>query len=154
VKAFLTLISVFIITAAALSADKADLSKGQAIYVPVYSHIYGGNKMLAIDLSVTLSIRNTDPANSITVSSADYYGTDGGLLKKYIDKPVKLPPLGTVRYIIRESDKTGGSGANFIVEWSSGKEVNEPLVESVMIGTKAQQGISFTSRGLVIKELQ
>ena len=58
--------------------------------------------------------------------------------------------MESLRYVIPESDKSGGSGANFIVEWKSDKYVNPPIVESVMIGTQTQQGISFTSRGRVI----
>ena len=44
-------------------------------------------------------------------------------------------------------DESGGSGANFIVEWSSETPVNPPIIESVMIGAQSSQGISFTSRG-------
>ena len=51
------------------------------------------------------------------------------------------------RYIIPERDESGGSGANFIVEWHSDKFVNPPIIESVMIGAQSSQGISFTSRG-------
>jgi len=38
-----------------------ELSHGQTIYVPVYSHIYSGNKERPFFLTVTLSIRNIDP---------------------------------------------------------------------------------------------
>jgi len=55
-----------------------------------------------------------------------------------------------LRYIIPERDKSGGSGANFIVAWKSKTPVNPPIIESIMIGTQSQQGISFTSRGRVI----
>ena len=63
---------------------------------------------------------------------------------------VTLKPLESIRYVIPEKDKTGGSGANFIVEWKSDKFVNPPIVESIMIGTQSQQGVSFTSRGQTI----
>jgi hypothetical protein len=42
-----------------------------------------------------------------------------------------------------------------MVEWKSEKDdefVNPPIVESIMIGTQIQQGISFTSRGKVIRQ--
>ena len=35
---------------------------------------------------------------------------------------------------------------------SAGQTVYVPIIESVMIGTQTQQGISFTSRGQVIAE--
>jgi len=46
---------------------------------------------------------------------------------------------------------TGTAGAA-IVKWKSSVKVNAPIVESIMIGTKTQQGISFISRGRVIQE--
>jgi len=130
------------------AADKnIGLSKGQRVYVPAYSHIYSGNRARPFLLTVTLSIRNIDPTHRIEISLADYYETQGRLLKKFIDKPLILEPLGSERYIIPERDESGGSGANFIVEWSSDKLVNPPIIESVMIGAQSSQGISFTSRG-------
>ncbi len=126
---------------------KVPLSKGQRVYVPAYSHIYSGNKQRPFLLTVTLSIRNIDPERQITITVVDYYETQGKLLTKQIDKPLTLKPLESVRYIIPEKDKSGGSGANFIVEWHAEKAVNPPIIESVMIGTQSSQGISFTSRG-------
>ena len=130
------------------AADKKiALSKGQLVYVPAYSHIYSGNKERPFLLTVTLSIRNVDPKRQIIITVVDYYETQGKLLKKHIDKPLTLKPLESVRYIIPEKDKSGGSGANFIVEWRAEKVVNPPVIESVMIGTQSSQGISFISRG-------
>ncbi len=120
------------------------------VYVPAYSHIYHGNKETPLLLSVTLSIRNVDPDNSITVFVVDYYETQGTLLKNYITEPVILGPLGSDRFVVPQKDSSGGSGANFIVEWKSEKPTNPPIIETVMIGTQSQLGISFTSRGKAI----
>lgn len=134
-----------------LHAEKqAGLSKGQRIYVPAYSHIYSGNREKPFLLTVTLSIRNIDPGYPIQITAVDYYETQGSLLKRYLEKPAMLAPLGSLRYIVPEGDKAGGSGANFIVEWRSDQPVNPPIVEAVMIGTQSQQGISFTSRGQAV----
>lgn len=130
--------------------EKIGLSDRQTIYVPAYSHIYSGNKETPFLLTVTLSIRNIDPKHQIKITVVDYYETQGKLLKKYLEKPVILNPLESLRYVIPERDKAGGSGANFIVEWKTDKFVNPPIVESIMIGTQSQQGISFTSRGKTI----
>ncbi|MFC1877985.1 DUF3124 domain-containing protein [Thermodesulfobacteriota bacterium] len=123
------------------------MSKGQRVYVPAYSHIYSGNKERPFLLTVTLSIRNIDPRHLITIALINYYETQGNLLKKFIDKPVALNPLESLRYVIPEKDESGGSGANFIVEWHSDKPINRPIIESIMIGAQSSQGISFTSRG-------
>lgn len=127
--------------------DKESLSYGQIIYVPAYSHIYFGNREKPFLLTVTLSIRNIDPNHHITISEVDYYETQGNQLKRFVSKPVVLKPLESLRFVVSESDKGGGSGANFIVKWNSDILINPPIVESIMIGTQNQQGISFTSQG-------
>lgn len=148
----LLLLFICCVTPRSLPADETTiaLSDGQTVYIPAYSHIYSGDRNKPFLLTVTLSLRNIDPKYTITITKVDYYETHGKLLKKFLDTPFALSPLESVRYIIPEKDKTGGSGANFIVEWQSDKPVNPPIVESIMIGTQSQQGISFTSRGQVI----
>ena len=129
------------------------LYKGQTIYVPVYSHIYSGNREQPFYLAATLSIRNTDTKHAITLMAVDYYDSDGKFLKHYLEKALPLNAMATKRYVVPESDKSGGSGAKFIIKWQSGEPVAEPLIESVMISTKTQQGISFTSRGRVLEAI-
>jgi len=133
-------------------AEQIALSSGQTVYVPVYSHIYSGIKGRPFDLTATLSLRNTDLKNPITLVSVKYYDSDGTLVKNYLNGPKQLDKLVSARYIIPEGDKTGGSGANFIVVWQAQGPVNPPIIEAVMIGTHSGQGISFVSRGQVLKE--
>ncbi len=133
-------------------AEDIQLVKGQTVYVPAYSHIYSGTKGRPFSLAATLSIRNTDPEHSITLVSVQYYDSEGHLVKDYLSGPLPMKALVSARYIIPEGDKTGGSGANFIVVWKSAQNVNPPIIETVMIGTHSGQGISFVSRGQVIKE--
>ena len=147
-KYFFILLCIFLSPLSLYAAEKnIELSKGQILYVPAYSHIYSGNRENPFLLTVTLSIRNIDSRHQIKVTLVDYYETQGKLLKKLIDKPIILNPLESLRYVIPERDKSGGSGANFLVEWQSDKLINPPIVESIMIGTQSTQGISFTSRG-------
>ena len=135
---------IFLSTNTILNAQENNgLSNGQMIYVPVYSHIYTGNREIRSPLAVTLSIRNTDLKHPITILYVDYYETQGKLLKKYISSPLVLDALSTARYIIHQKDKTGGSGANFIVQWKAHRPVNVPIIETIMIGSRS----SFTSRG-------
>ena len=148
---FILLFLIFCIEPLHLNAgENFGLSNGQTLYVPAYSHIFSGNRESPFLLTVTLSIRNIDPNHQITITRVNYYETQGLLLKEYLTAPVTIKPLESMRYIIPEKDKRGGSGANFIVEWQSEKAVNAPIVESIMIGAQSQQGISFTSRGRVI----
>ena len=121
-------------------------SKGRAVYVPAYSHIYsrGGQAFL---LEVTLSIRNTDPALPIRVDRVRYFDSGGSELRDLAETPVTLAPLGTASYLVEKRDTAGGSGAGFVVEWSADEAVNPPIVESVMIGVDTTHNLSFTSRG-------
>ena len=123
------------------------LSRGQHVYVPVYSHIYHGDKGERFNLTTTLSIRNTNFKKSITLNSIDYFDTNGKLVKSYLKTPILLNNFSSIRYIIKATDSSGGSGAKFIVEWKSKELVNSPLIEAIMISTQGQQGISFVSRG-------
>lgn len=134
------------------AAEQIELTTGQTVYVPAYSHIYHGNKETPLLLSVTLSIRNVDLNGSLTIRSINYYETEGALVKKFIEKPVVLGPLGSVRFVVPQRDNSGGSGANFIVDWQAEKPLNPPILETVMIGTQSQLGISFTSRGQPLKK--
>ena len=150
---FLLLIfSIGMLTPTGSFADDIQLSMGQSVYVSIYSHIYSGSKARPFDLVAILSIRNTDIDQPVTIVSVKYYNSEGRLLKEYLDEPLQLKTLASTRYIIKEDDKAGGSGANFIVKWKSNKKVTPPIIEAVMIGTYSGQGISFVSRGQVIEE--
>lgn len=131
---------------AATEVDKGALRVHEAVYVPVYSHIYydGGRPYL---LETTLSIRNVDPKKSIYVSKAAFYDTDGKLSKEMIDRLIELAPLQTIELLIERHDVSGGSGANFIVEWhAADKSVHAPLIEAVMVGRSGTNAISFVRK--------
>lgn len=146
------LVSLTTATASAGDGKPVPLSRGQAVYAPVYSHIYIGDRERPFLLAVTLSIRNTDPDDAITITRVTYFNSQGKVLEEYLKEPVILEGMSATRYVVHESDKAGGSGASFLVEWEASKAVNPPIIETVMIGAKTQQGISFTSRGQVIRE--
>jgi hypothetical protein len=133
------------------AASDYHLSRGQTLYVPVYSNIFSAPRMIPFNLATMLSIRNTDMTHSITVASADYYDTKGRLLKRFYLRPFTLAPLESTYVFIPEDDVSGGTGANFIVRWYAAREVNSPLIESVMTGMKSGQGISFTGQGREIR---
>ena len=146
---FLAVFAVFMVSQVQ-AADNPNLSKGQTVYVAAYSHINIGHKGAPYFLTITLSIRNIDPSNQITITEVDYYESQGKFLKHFITEPVILEPLASNRIVIPLKKKAGESGASFIVKWTSKNMSNPPIIESIMIGTQSQQGISFTSRGQVI----
>jgi hypothetical protein len=134
------------------AASEYRLSKGQTLYVPVYGNIFSAPKKILFNLAILLSIRNTDMSKPINIIAADYYDTKGKLVRKYYQKPIILAPLESTDIFIPEEDTATGTGANFIVKWNAQKEVNVPIIESVMIGMKFGQGISFVSPAQEIKE--
>ena len=131
-----------------------DITTGQTIYVPAYSEIYYANEGRTMDLAVTLSIHNTDFANPIIITSVRYYSTQGQLMKEYLQQPRSLAPLASADFFVDAREQSGGIGTNFIVEWVAEQPVYEPIVETVMLNTDTNQGVSFTSPGRVIKQLE
>ena len=137
--------------------DAGDVEPGsfvthRAVYVPVYSHIYhdGGRPYL---LEATLSIRNVDPNQPVYVDGVDYYDTDGELSKKMLSRLIKLKPLQTIEFLVERHDVSGGSGANFIVQWhAADKRVHAPLIEAVMVGRSGTNAISFVRKGEPLPE--
>lgn len=136
-----------------VTLDETKVVMGQTVYVPIYSHIYSYNKQdHVINLSATLSIRNTDLTNPIIITSVRYYDNDGQLVRQDITNPMELKPLASTDFFIATNDTSGGLGANFIVEWVAEKTVYEPVIEAIMINTSTSQGISFISPAKVLKQ--
>lgn len=122
------------------------------IYLPVYSHIYHIHEHRTFDLTITVSLRNISPTDTVYILKADYFNTIGENIRQYVQKPISIKPLETLEIIIDEKDIEGGSGANFIFDWAKKNNKNSPLFEAVMISTYGQQGLSFTTRGVPIME--
>jgi len=129
------------------AADTAHPTVRGVVYVPVYSHIYDRNGKRYINLTATLSVRNTDPERPMTLSTVQYFNTAGRLVRVYQPRPVALAPLATAEFIVAEQDTTGGSGANFLVEWTADRSITEPVIEAVMISGSGALGLSFVSVG-------
>ena len=146
-----TLLTAGFITGLSQASEVLRLSKGQTVYVPLYSNVIFGDRELAWELSALLSIRNTDSTLPITISRVEYYDTDGKLVKKYLEKSKQVTPMGSVYFYVKTSDTAGGWGANFLVEWKSEEKVNEPIIESLMVGLRGTHSVSFISPGRVIE---
>lgn len=125
---------------------------GELIYTPIYSSIHYENGKSTMEMAATLYVHNVNPDRPITVNRADYFDTNGKLLKKNLEKPVVLNPLQTRSFVIDRSNTAGGTGANFLVEWKSDQPVVSPLVEAVMVNASSNLGIAFTTQGKVVKQ--
>lgn len=120
-------------------------------YLSVHSQGYSRNSKGIINLTVTVSMRNSNRANPAYILNADYFDTHGAKIRTYFQDPIVLQPMETVEIIISELDIEGGTGGNFIFDWAVAKDVSHPLFDAVMLSTMGQQGISFTTVGIEIK---
>jgi hypothetical protein len=134
-----------------MNINKA-LSRGETVYVSIYSNVYAGPKGSPFLLSAMLSLRNTDPDHEITLVKADYFDTTGKMVEGYMKSPITLKPLASTFIYIREQDIRGGPGACFLVRWRSDKWVNQPIIEGVMLGLTSGQGVSFICPGQILVE--
>jgi hypothetical protein len=132
--------------------NKNDIKYIETLYLPIYSDIYYTNGTLRYRLTATVSIRNISQADTAYLLKATYYDSYGKILKEFADSSIMLLPMESFEFVVEESEKEGGAGANFIVEWGALKNANQLIVQSVMIGTGGQQGISFLSEARVIKQ--
>jgi hypothetical protein len=148
-----------LLATAALAAaqDAPPLSAGQALYLPIYSHLYHGEvnprtgKPSETLVSTHVSIRNTDMKTALKITSARYYNTDGKLLREYLPAPRTIPPLGTHELFVPRSDSSGGSGANFIIDWSAERPINAPLVEALHADIREARTLLFVTTGRPIQ---
>ncbi|CAA7615136.1 DUF3124 domain-containing protein [Magnetospirillum sp. UT-4] len=155
-RALVLAAALFLATLPAM-ADPLESSRGQTVYVPVYSHIWHGNldskgqpQMLL--LSSMLSVRNTDPDDGLIVRSVRYYDTAGKLLREYMTQPARLGAMASTDVFVEHKDDAGGAGANFLVVWSAERPINPPIIETVNAYFFGPHSLAFTSPGKVIAE--
>jgi len=149
-KLILTSLWLLMSCTLALSQTPPGRSLGQNLYLPIYSHIWHGDTIADGEraktlVSVSVSIRNTDPVKSIHIISAQYYDTHGKKLKEYVTSPQTIGPMGTHELFVPRSDDTGGSGANFVIAWKSDAPASPPMVEGLHANLPAGRSLAFIS---------
>ncbi len=134
------------------SAEGVERSRGQALFLPVYSEVAYGDRRAVLNLAVTLNIRNLDAHQSIALTRVDYIGTSGAVVRGFLAEPRGLKAMAAETFVVRESDRTGGASAGFLVEWESSEPVVPPLVEGVMVNGAYNQGMAFVTSARVLSE--
>lgn len=139
-------------------ADEVPLSRGQMLYLPIYSTIWHGDTHpikrapMKSNMSALVSIRNTSVITPIKVLSARYYNTEGKLIREFVSTPKVISPLGTLELFIEKSEAEGGSGANFLIQWEAASDTNVPIVEAVHIDNQPSRPYSFITSARVIQK--
>ena len=132
-------------------------TRGQTVYVPIYSEIRHGNVASSgradnTLLSVLVSVRNTDPSHPIRVVAAPYYNTEGALIRNSVPTPRVIPPFGTFELFVELRENAGGSGANYAIKWEAATPVTPPTIEALHSKFQAGYSVAFISRGRAISE--
>lgn len=144
------------LAATSSGAEGPILTKGQTLYLPIYSHIWHGNRVvdqrypLKNPVSALVSIRNTSLKTPIRILTAKYYGTDGKLLKDYLAGPKAVAPMGTLELFVEKDESEGGSGANFMIQWEASTPTNPPLVQAVHADIKGHQTLTFITTAIPV----
>jgi hypothetical protein len=125
---------------------------GQMVYLPVYSNVPYQIDTLLFSMSAFVAVHNTDLFNPIQLLKVLYFNQDGKLVDNFLgEKTIKIDPLATKDFYIPYEDKSG-TGANFLIEWSSDTLVTEPLIESVTICLKPHFTVAVLSQGKIMRE--
>ena len=149
--------ALFGASTATFAQEARPLTKGQTVYLPIYSHMLYGNigksgKASNALLSALVSIRNTDGKRPLRILSARYYDTQGKMLGERVATPVTLPPYGTFELFVELNDASGGSGANFIIKWEADQAINPPLVESLHVNMDGGKAVIFMTQSVPVSE--
>lgn len=134
------------------SVGAAERCRGQRIFLPVYSEVAYGDRRAVLNLAVTVMLRNLDANQSITLKRVDYLGVNGAVVRPFLSEARPLKPMAAETYVIRESDRAGGSSSGVLVEWESVEPVLPPLVEGVMVNGAYNQGMAFVTAARVLAE--
>lgn len=145
------------VAGSAVGQEARGPSKGQTLYLPIYSHMLYGNlgksgKASYVLLSALVSIRNTDARRPLRIVSARYYDTAGKLLGERLPAPAVLPPLGTQELFVELNDASGGSGANFVVKWEAEAPISPPLVEALHANMDGGKAVIFTTTAVPVAD--
>lgn len=133
-----------------LKNEKPDSLIEGKTYLPIYSEIYSRTMNTKYLTTATISIRNTNLNDKIYIDKIDYYNTQGNKIRTYLKNTIFLEPMETKEIVIEYLDKEGGSGANFVFDWSCKPNINKPYFQAVMVTITGSFGLSFTTEGIDI----
>ncbi len=151
---WLTALGVAMLAAAA--AGQVKLVKGQTLYVPSQTSFMSGSHSgsHSFDAKPTVFFHNADQNNAINIVRIDFYNSDGKLVEKYLQQPLKINPNSATRIYVKERlPGEEGAGAHFIIQWQADQKVVEPLVETWFVGASGTRGYAYTSPAKVIQEV-
>ncbi|MHB9072474.1 MAG: DUF3124 domain-containing protein [Desulfobaccales bacterium] len=134
-----------------IAAGQVKLLKGQTLYLPIATSYMTDD--YSFNVNATIFLHNTDPDHSINIVKMDLYNTNGQLVEKYLQQPLKLNPSAGTRLRVKDSlSGEEGTAAHFVIQWQADTKVVEPLVRGLLIGARGTRGYSFDTTPRIVRE--
>lgn len=131
-------------------SDSIFLPYRDTIYIPIYSEIHMEHDTRKLELTVTLSIRNTSLVDTIYLNDINQYDARGKIVREYLDDLMFLTPMQSTNYVIEEDENEKEVEGSFMVNWGATNSEVVPIFQAVMISAHGPQGISFVTDGVSV----
>lgn len=82
-----------------------ELPYRDTIYIPMYTEIYMEHDTWKLQLTPTISVRNTSLKDTIYIEEIDHYNSQGELVHQYHDNILFLGPLQSIEYVVAERER-------------------------------------------------
>ena len=129
----------------AYSLDEIDPESTAAqtpVYVPIDPDAYYDGVRPCL-LEATLNIRNTNFHGPIYVRSANYYDTDGQLVKKHLNPVIRLGFLESIEFLVAVCDMSGGPVTNLSSSGSLRSKWTSPSWKPSWLASRARRKLDF-----------
>ena len=157
-KRLLLIIFIFLVALNLSYSSKLaaqELSTGSTIFVPAYRGFYQvyGTSRDSYALTSTFFLFNIDPMQTIEILFIDFYDSSGKLLKHLIDAPLLVKPRHSTEITMQPRTQPEEGCASYLtIRWKSNQPTDTPIAEVLMVGQVMNRGVSFSTRGCVVKE--
>lgn len=115
-------------------------------YLPVYSQRYYVKDVKQVVHSSTGSFRNMQVSDIVYMLKVDCFNGVGNKIKSFTDSPNYLKPKESIEVLIANNANYGSIGAKSNFDGARPNLKNRMLFEAIMISTKGQQGLPFSTR--------
>jgi hypothetical protein len=132
------------------AAAEGQPSTGQNVFVPLFSEVPFGDRGGRLLVRSTVVVRNLDPDDPLTIELAEYRDSGGKKVKLLADQPIRVAPLASHRFDVKESDTSGGTTPSMLVVWKAETPIDPPLVEGLMVSTLQNLGLAVRTEGKVL----
>ncbi|WP_349357734.1 DUF3124 domain-containing protein [Stappia sp.] len=140
-------------TAAAGAQDSLPCSAratAETIYLPAYSEVPSSDRG-RVQFASTVLVHNVDPDTDLVLTRVSYHDASGAKVRDMLGEETPLAPFASFSAVVDVTDRSGGIGANFIIEWRAETASLSPIAEAVMLGSRGTQGFAIGTEGRTIR---